>query len=240
MMERKIVVHHTGGRRSGFCKCEPHYLIAGRWGIFEGDRVYEKRKIGDDKEIHIALKGNYRYATERERPTKEQWRSLIGLIVENCRKFEIPAHEVYGHSELDKETSCPGVHVNLGRLYMDVRENTGVKEEHVAMNNLRLMKSKEMGGMIKTHSEEVTIIPDVERFADFHYNSESGLVRYFGKWQTTPDIERAIYAFGHFPIVFDDEKEIKIDKEGLRLQRGTTEIARERIEESIELFNEGR
>ncbi|WP_256369534.1 N-acetylmuramoyl-L-alanine amidase [Moorella sp. E306M] len=54
-------------------------------------------------------------------PTPEQWKLLIGLVRELCRRYSVPPGRVLGHSEVPgAATDCPGRHMDMARLREEI------------------------------------------------------------------------------------------------------------------------
>lgn len=50
-------------------------------------------------------------------PTSGQWRALVGLLVDLCRRYALAAETIRGHRELTGcRTRCPGANVDLDAL----------------------------------------------------------------------------------------------------------------------------
>lgn len=208
-MVNKIVVHSTGGKllkSLKCCKCD--YFIGN--GIFTKDgKVYSQRQKSKDS-IDITLIG--RFNNVGRIPTESQWKSLVKLVSEECEKYEIPVSEVYGHRELDKEKECPGLShvVDLGRLFIDIREIVGVKDEDIVKNNLRMMTRNGMGCMPRAFSE-FTFRGDFARIY-FFYDKSTGEMRYFSKWETASEYTKSAYHYsGYINFRYDKRFQSKIE-----------------------------
>lgn len=139
---KRLVVHHTGGRLGrldspgfinlrhkylrGFDEIGYHYVIGA--GVFSEDgKVYEGRnpeKVGahakgnNSDSIGVVLIGNL----NQTQPTQKQVESLADLLADNCKKYQIPTTEIYGHNELGGETDCPGKNLSMDYVRRVVSE----------------------------------------------------------------------------------------------------------------------
>ena len=137
-----IVVHHSasdsGGalvfdewhRKRGWDELGYHFVIDNGEGqpdgrVEVGSRWYKqkqgahaKSKSGEYNErgIGICLVGNF----EKDRPTDEQWNSLVRLVAYLSREFDIPEDRIIGHRDVNDGTLCPGEHLSIDKLREDV------------------------------------------------------------------------------------------------------------------------
>ncbi len=245
-MPDKIVIHRTGSklRRDLACGTECNYLIGN--GIFSRDGVvYEYEKAVDD--INIALQGLF--DNLERNPTERQWKSLVKLVSEKCKEYEIPLHQIYGHRELDRNLrsdGCPGMTVDLGKLFLDVRPKVYVRDEDIIKNNFRLMKREGRGTLAELLGHEATIYPVrnniVGTEVDFSYDAESGEIYCFKYRQDLPDSLKAASHSAKF-VIETDLKEgktriAKITFSHYKALSMRNEKSRGNLEESVRMFNE--
>lgn len=246
-MPDKIIIHRTGSRffKNLACGNECDYLI-GNGALSRDGLVYEYKKPSDT--INIALQGVF--DNLERNPTEEQWKSLVKLIVEKCKEYEIPLHQIYGHRELDrnlrKDTGCPGIAVDLGKLFLGVRLKVYVRDEDIVKNNLRLMKREGRGTLAELLGNEASIYPIANNIAgtevEFSYDAESGEIYCFGYRQDIPDSLKAAPHSARFVIETDiKEGKTRIAKtifSHCMTLSMRNERSRNNLEESVRMFNE--
>ncbi len=130
---QRITVHHTGGPSVAWSssyrdtaseiraiqkvhQSERHWADIGYHYIIDrAGRIWEGRALkyqgahaggqGNIGNIGIVLMGNFL----RQKPSEDQTQALQGFLTLLCRRYRIPSHRVYTHSEIRKgTTSCPG------------------------------------------------------------------------------------------------------------------------------------
>jgi len=247
MNPNRIIVHRTGSRflRNLACGSERNYVIEN--GVLSRDgAIYEYEKPKEN--INIALQGVF--DNVKRDPTEKQWESLVKLVSEKCKEYGIPLHQIYGHMESDSslrsDTGCPGLRVDLGRLFLDVRLNVDVEDKDIVGNNLRLMKRGGSGTLAKLLGHEATICPIRENVSrtgvEFSYDADSGEIYYFGYWQSIPDSLKAASHPAEFVIEIDFKERktriVKIIYTHWIAQSMRNERSRENLEESVRMFNE--
>jgi len=242
-MPDKIVIHRTGSRflRNLACGSECNYLI-GNGTLSRDGKVYEYKR--PESEINISLQGLFDYLDRK--PSEEQWKSLVGLVSKECKKYEIPLHKIYGHRELDRklgqDTGCPGMTIDFGKLFLDVRLNVDVRDEDIAMNNLRLMKRYGVGTLYSLYPTWYPIRENViGTEVEFSYDAESGEIYCFGFWQSIPDSLKAASHSGIFEMEMDLKNEKTIIVKTI-FRYGSAHSMRnkkseENLEESVRMFN---
>ncbi len=145
---RYIIIHHSataGGnvdmfdeyhRSLGMDEVAYHFVIgngdksgdgeievADRWrkqkhGAHAGVEPYNRQGIG------ICLVGNFDTA---DTVTNAQFESLVGLVTELARRFNIPIENILRHSDV-RSTKCPGRHFPFDELIARVKNNLATAE----------------------------------------------------------------------------------------------------------------
>ena len=128
----KITVHHTGDKyhsagsastsaheikaiqkyhqqQNGWADIGYHYIVDPNGRVWEGRPIrYQgahargRHNVGN---IGVVLLGNFLI----QKPSRRQLDALEQLVVQLCREYRVPRHQVHTHSELlNGETKCPG------------------------------------------------------------------------------------------------------------------------------------
>lgn len=132
----RLTIHHTGGpliwsnsasetaneilkiqrvhqRANGWADIGYHFIVDRAGRIWEGRPLQYQgahaRGHANRGNIGIVLLGNY----SRQKVTSPQARTLQQFLAALCKKYRIPSHRVFTHSEiLNGETECPGAEVS--------------------------------------------------------------------------------------------------------------------------------
>jgi N-acetylmuramoyl-L-alanine amidase len=105
-----FVIGNGQGSPDGFIE------VGSRWkkqkhGAHAGDTEYNQQGIG------ICLVGNF----EEQKPTVQQWESLLDLIEALRKLCSISLEEIRGHGEI-KETLCPGQYLSVEALKKELQQ----------------------------------------------------------------------------------------------------------------------
>ncbi len=124
MIIKKLVVHHSASKKDttkktdidewhkqrGFSQIGYHKVVESDGKIVTGrpERQQGAHAKGvNHKSLGVCVVGNF----ENEAPSEIQIRSVIKVLVEWCRKYELTSTDIYGHKNVpggSTKTSCPG------------------------------------------------------------------------------------------------------------------------------------
>jgi len=124
MIVEKLVVHHSASKKSttkksdidswhkqrGFSQVGYHKIIEGDGKIVSGRSEKLKgahAKGTNHNSLGVCVVGNF----ENEIPSDVQIISVIKVLVEWCKKYELTSTDIYGHGNISgttTKTSCPG------------------------------------------------------------------------------------------------------------------------------------
>lgn len=121
---KKLIVHHSASpratttkldidkwhRQRGFSQIGYHKVVEGSGNIVSGrpENVQGAHAKGANHDsLGVCVVGNF----ENESPTAAQINSLVKVLVEWCKKYNLKPTDVYGHTNTPgnvTKTSCPG------------------------------------------------------------------------------------------------------------------------------------
>lgn len=145
---RYIVIHHTASdfgnleyykrlhqKERGWDDIAYHFVINnGSFetipGQIEESNLWKKRKSGYSTKnwlvntfgIAIVLVGNL----ENHPPLPQQYESLINLVTNLSKKYNIPPERIFGHREI-QNTNCPGKFLNMAKLRLEIKKRLNTK-----------------------------------------------------------------------------------------------------------------
>lgn len=122
-------IHLRGWKDIGY-----HYLIGNRRPFTKDGRIYVGRSedsVGahalgyNDKSLGICLIGNL----DKTAPSLRQIESLVKLLKEKGRQYQIPLKNILGHRELSGVTkSCPGYNLDMDIVRQAVTSHADLSE----------------------------------------------------------------------------------------------------------------
>jgi N-acetylmuramoyl-L-alanine amidase len=123
-----VVVHHsatTQGTAEAFARyhvglgwpgCSYHYVIDKQGVVFKcqpASRITWHAANYNGRSIGICMVGNF----DIEQPTEAQKATLLALLKDTMRSYNIPSSHVVGHREVPAaKKSCPGRHVKMDQI----------------------------------------------------------------------------------------------------------------------------
>jgi N-acetyl-anhydromuramyl-L-alanine amidase AmpD len=145
---RYIVIHHTASdfgnleyykrlhqKERGWDDIAYHFVINnGSFetipGQIEESNLWKKRKSGYSTKnwlvntfgIAIVLVGNL----ENHPALPQQYESLINLVTNLSKKYNIPPERIFGHREI-QNTNCPGKFLNMAKLRLEIKKRLNTK-----------------------------------------------------------------------------------------------------------------
>jgi len=145
---RYIVIHHTASdfgnleyykrlhqKERGWDDIAYHFVINnGSFetipGQIEESNLWKKRKSGYSTKnwlvntfgIAIVLVGNL----ENHPPLPQQYESLINLVTNLSKKYNIPPERIFGHREI-QNTNCPGKFLNMAKFRLEIKKRLNTK-----------------------------------------------------------------------------------------------------------------
>ncbi|GIX41651.1 MAG: hypothetical protein KatS3mg129_1384 [Leptospiraceae bacterium] len=146
---RYIVVHHTASdignleyykrlhqKERGWDDVAYHFVIDNGTfqtipGQIEESDLWKKRKRGYSTRnwlvntfgIAIVIVGNL----QKHPPLPQQYESLIHLITNLAKEYNIPPERIFGHREI-QNTECPGKYLNMAKVRLDVKRRLNTKK----------------------------------------------------------------------------------------------------------------
>lgn len=112
---------HINRRGEPFADIGYHYVVDPAGRVWEGrDLRYQGAHVERNNEHNIGIMviGNF----EEQRPTTAQLTTLEGFLIDQMRRYDVPASRVYTHREIG-QSACPGR--NLQRFMVAVRAPAG-------------------------------------------------------------------------------------------------------------------
>jgi len=155
MTPKYLIIHHTATSRDkttfmavknhhirkGWGNIGYHFFISGNGSLYGYPEARGQDRIGahciadsmNYKSIGIALTGNF----EKEYPSEKQLKTLINLIIDLKKVWDIPMSNVLGHKEVKgASTACPGKYLMM--FLSMVRRS--IKNEEALNNVLELLE----------------------------------------------------------------------------------------------------
>lgn len=145
---RYIIVHHTASdlgnleyyrrihqQERGWDDIAYHFVINnGSFqtipGQIEESNLWKERRRGYSTSnkwvntfaIAIVIVGNL----NNHPPLPQQYESLINLLVQLSKQYNIPPERIIGHREI-QNTECPGKYLNMAKVRLDVKKKLNIK-----------------------------------------------------------------------------------------------------------------
>lgn len=122
--ERSTIARRLANIRAGHIRRRPepfadigyHYIIDPAGRVWEGRPLrFQGAHVekNNEQNMGIMLMGNF----DAQRPTAAQLSSLEGFLVDQMRRYRLPANRVYTHQEFNR-TACPGRNLQQWMLAM--------------------------------------------------------------------------------------------------------------------------